>query len=63
MDQFNPEGKMVLHLEVIDNPKRFPEKAQKLARKSWFKFQEKYVYSKLRKQIEQYMHLLKKPGK
>ncbi len=55
LDRFEPKGKKVIHLEVIDNPKKFPEKAQKLAEKSWIDFQEKYVYSELRKQIEKHL--------
>ncbi len=60
LDRFEPKGKNIIHLEVIDNPKRFPEKAQKLAEKDWFAFQEKYVYSELRKQIEEHLHKLRK---
>jgi predicted protein tyrosine phosphatase len=59
IDRFDIKGQRVINLEVIDNPKRFDEKAQELALKSWFDFQEKYVYSELRKQIEEYLHELK----
>ncbi len=52
LDRFEIEGKEVIHLEVLDNPKRFSKEAQELAKRSWDDFQEKYVYSELRKQIE-----------
>jgi predicted protein tyrosine phosphatase len=55
LDKFEPKGKKVIHLEVPDNPKRFSKEAQVLAAKSWFEFQEKYVYSELRKQIEKHL--------
>ena len=55
LDHFESNGKEVICLEVIDNPKRFSKEAQKLAETSWIDFQEKYVYSELRKQIEPYL--------
>ena len=56
IDKFDHEGKRVIALEVHDNPKRYPEHAQKLIEEeSWHAFQEKYVYSQLRKQIQKYL--------
>lgn len=52
LERFDAKGKKVLHLEVKDNPKRFKENARELAEKDWFAFQEKYVYSELRKQVD-----------
>jgi ubiquinone/menaquinone biosynthesis C-methylase UbiE/galactitol-specific phosphotransferase system IIB component len=58
LDRFEPKDKKIIHLEVIDNPKRFSKEAQELAEKSWIDFQEKYVYSELRKQIEKYLSIM-----
>ena len=58
LSRFDAKGKKVIELEVIDNPKRFPQNAQKLAKVSWFDFQEKYVYSELRKQIDTHLDSL-----
>ena len=55
LHRFDPKCKKVVHLEVRDNPKRFPAEAQELAAKDWNAFQEKYVYSELRKQVEKYL--------
>ena len=46
LDRLEPKGKRVIHLEVIDNPKRFSQDVQELADKDWWEFQEKYVYFK-----------------
>ena len=59
LDRFEPKDKTVIHLEVLDNPKRFSKEAQELAEKSWIKFQEKYVYFELRKQIEKHLSKFK----
>ena len=50
--EFDPEDKPVYNLEILDNPKRMGEWAIKIASKDWDAFQEQYVYSEIRKQIE-----------
>jgi predicted protein tyrosine phosphatase len=62
IERFDIKGKKVIALEVLDNPKRFSTEAQEIAKKSWHEFQEKYVYSELRRQIGNKMHLLDKNG-
>ncbi|MGM5483545.1 MAG: hypothetical protein ACQER9_01360 [Nanobdellota archaeon] len=53
--EFDIKNKKIITLNVSDSPSDYPEEAQKLAILSPMKFQEKYVYKELRKQLFPYM--------
>ena len=52
LERYDCAGKKVVHLEVKDNPARYTEEARALAESEWNAFQEKYVYTELRKQVD-----------
>jgi predicted protein tyrosine phosphatase len=60
LERFDSKGKTIFNLEVLGDPKSFPKDAQALAKKSLPDFQEKYIYSELRKQLNKHVHKFSK---